>query len=300
MRFKDWLMFEMPIRTLQHIPKRRQPNLFGDSDPKDPWSKNAKRKYGWNSSDVGIVGTDAGITKFKKLWANTEHNFDFYLVRTKEGNKYLEVGEVTPEWVQEKLGIDIQASGDAITVIFTNNKGSDKMPFTAWTAAHRLGHVFQRSGISGGGIREYSQFKDEVINDLSQVLKTAYDYVLKANSYWGTPVSNPNFEGQQMLKKLATAIGTMQSARKNNLRVFFEFPHELLAQYLLTTSKIQFNQVAKQLITHYTWGNAQGLYRRLSDEGLFDMDYQLKVMADDYNERCKNILDAAVGRLFVM
>jgi len=283
--FKNWMLSEMPVRSMSFIP----------NDPQ-AWSRDAKRKYGWDEKDAGILSSEAGVSKFKNLWANTEHNYDFYLVRTALGRKHVEIGEVTKEYVQEHLGLDIDPAPDAITIIFTNNTGAEKMPFTAWTAAHRIGHAFQRSN-GMGGFPEWEAFRKELKRDLSNLLRRIYSYEVK-NAYYGGDY--PDADSERKLRAMATKIGTMRSARQNNLRNFFEFPHELLAQYLLTRNKIQFNVPAGQLIVRYAWGHPQGLWNRVKEEDRPAIERTIAAMADDYNDRISEVLNAAVGRMWMM
>lgn len=103
MNFKDWLLNEMPIRNLEMQPP--------------DWKKGEKRKYGWSDQDVGIL--TSGINKFKRLWENSEHDFDFFLVRSKKASKFREIGLVDIEWVRENLGEElaskIKVDDDVIT-----------------------------------------------------------------------------------------------------------------------------------------------------------------------------------------
>lgn len=280
MKFKKWFdLYEMPIRRLDILPNP------------EAWKKGAKRKYGWSDQDAGILSSESGVRKFKNLWANTEHNYDFYLIRTSEGNKHREVGLVDSEWIKENLGESIEPSKDAITIVFTNNTGAEKVPFTAWSAAHRMGHAFMRTKGHFGGVPEFQNFVKELKTDQENLLKFVYGYEGKYNDDAGK---------EKRLRSLSHDMGTMRSARQRNLRNYFEFAYELLAQYLLTTNKIQFNEPARMLITYYTWGTPQGIYSRLKGKDAIEIEYMVKNMADYYNELIKNTLDSVVGKIFVM
>lgn len=80
--FKKFI--EMPISNMEFFPP--------------DWEKD-KRGHGWNKQDVGIL--TSGLEKFKRLWNNTEFNFEFYMVKTKEGRQYQEIGEVNKEFIQK-------------------------------------------------------------------------------------------------------------------------------------------------------------------------------------------------------
>lgn len=278
MNFKDWILNEMPIRTLE-------------MDPPE-WEKGAKRKYGWNDQDVGIL--TSGINKFKKLWENTEHDYDFFLVRNKRANKFREVGLVDLEWVAKNLGEDLAGKikdDDVITVIFTNNTGADKVPFTAWTAAHRLGHAFMRTKGMPGGLPEFRNFTQQLQSDQKEILELAYR-IQSSNSRF------PDQQTEKQLRTLSQDMGTMRSAREKTLRNYFEFAYELLAQYLMTKNKIQFKMPANQLITRYVFGHPQGPH--ISRGNLTEIQNIIEGKAEEYNYTISDILSSAVNKIFVM
>lgn len=280
MEFKNWLSLnEMPIRTWRQE---------GD------WSPDARRQYGWDRQDAALLSNPAAVEKFQRLWARTEHDYHFYLVRDRFGNKHREIGEVDQEWVWSNISDQIFTDYDAISIIFTNNRGSEKVPFTAWTAAHRFGHAIQRSR----NITQWQEFTREVQRDMESVLRTVYGQK-PGRAFYDSSTPDRSTEG--LLRRVAQQVGTMRSARQENLRNWFEFNYELLAQYLLTTNKVKFRLPAGMLITRYVFGHPQGFWNRLrSDEDREGMQELLNSMADEYNETLGYVLEQCVGRLFVM
>ena len=296
MEFKNWLSLnEMPIQRMELVPN--DPNV---------WKKGAKRKYGWSDQDVGIVASEGGVKKFKRLWENTDHNYEFYLVRSPKAKVYNNYGEMTPEMVQEKLGFEIKPSSDAITVVFVGNTGDEKIPFTAWTAAHRMGHAFQTSP----KLYKWREFTNQLEKDTSEMLNKLYHVDVQSSAGYGLSdeqrfIKNQN--DRKTVKSLYQDIGTMKSARTKNIRVFFEFAYELLAQYLLTKNKIQFNIPAKQIITKYFWGHPQGPYldpqfrnEKLNPGGQEELKDMVDSMAEIYNAMLYDVLSQAINKIFVM
>lgn len=275
MNFKNWLLTEMPITKFQ---------LMGQ------WEPGAKRAYGYNKQDVGILTNPNAVEKIHKSWSNSKYDFELYFVRTNKARKHVEVGEVTPEWVQENLGENIPKNEDAITVIFTNNTGDEKIPMTSWAIAHRLGHAIRRNQT----FDEY--LAKEIQRDFIGLLNDVYN-VKK------TPEYGYRFDYEKELKGLYQAVGTMRSARQMNLRNANEFAYELVAQWLIT-GDIKFNPLPRDFITRkrMAWGrpNHDKIWTRISDEDWKDWNYQLQNFADKYTYNLDSIFSGLVGKMYVM
>lgn len=245
--FKDWLLSEMPITNF---------NLIGKWKPED-------RKYGYSDKDVGILTNQRAVDKIHRKWSNSKENFDLYFVKAPKAHTFTNVGMVDSEWVKKNLNLDIPANPDSITVIFTNNKGDEKVPMTAWTIAHRIGHV-----ISKDKNFEYQMAK-EITRDFDGLIKHY-------------------FPGMQLTpEKLARHIGTMKSARDNNLRNFFEFAFECVAQYLTAKKGIYFNPIENTKL-------------KLPSEKAEDFNYELISLAEKYNQYLTDIFVGFFGEIFVM
>jgi len=273
MTFREWIgMNEMPIRTF---------DLQGDWNPANP------RKYGYTKQDVGILNNPAGVEKIHKLWSNSKNTFDLYFIKSKDAYKHVEVGEVSPQWVKENLKVDIEPKPDAITIIFTNNVGDQKVPMTAWIIAHRLGHAIRRTDV----------FND---NFAKEITRDFYDL---ANQVYGIEKGSDIYERNTKLRPLALALGTMRSARKENLRNFNELAYELVAQYI-TTGKITFAPIPASLITRrrFAWGNPahDRKYTKLKGEELTEWDEIVKGYAGKYEYYLDNHFDSLEGKMFVM
>lgn len=285
MNFKDWLLNEMPISKFQ---------LMGQ------WGPNAKRAYGYNRQDVGILTNPTAVDKIHRHWSNSKNEFDFYFLRSNKARKQVEVGEVSPEWVKANLDVDIQPREDAITVIFTQNTGAEKIPMTAWTIAHRLGHAIRRD-------QTFDQyFSKELMRDFRELLREIYgiDKQRRPQSYGGYGYGfNPQQDDEKELRALAHAVGTMRSARQGNLRNFFEFTYELVAQWIIT-GKIKFNPIPRSLVLRkrMAWGRPANDTRnsRLDDMAHDEWNEMLQGYADKYEHYLDSVFSGLEGKMFVM
>ena len=285
MKFKNWLLQEMPINKFQ---------LMGQ------WEPEAKRAYGYSRQDIGILTNPSAVEKIHRHWSNSKNDFEFYFLRSSMARKQVEVGEVKPDWVKENLGIDIEPKESAITVIFTQNTGAEKIPMTAWTIAHRLGHAIRRDKI----FEQY--FAKEIMKDFRELLKEVYG-IDKKYSYapgggYGGGYGNSQID-EKDLRALAHAVGTMRSARQNNLRNFFEFVYELVAQWIIT-GNVKFNPLPMSLILkkRMAWGRPSNDTKRskLDDIAHEDWNETLRGYADKYEHYLDSVLSGLEGRIFVM
>ena len=278
MNFKNWLLQEMPISKFQ---------LMGQ------WGPNAKRAYGYNQQDTGILQNPRAVEKIHRSWSNSQNDFDLYFLRSYKASKQVEVGEVTPEWVKTNLEVDIQPREDAITIIFTQNVGAEKMPMTAWTIAHRLGHAVRRN-------EQFDNYlTKEIAKDFRELLKQIYG-IERSRDYGYYGGYTPD---EKQLRALAHAVGTMRSARQGNLRNFNEFTHELVAQWIITGS-IKFNPLPANLTLRkrFAWGRpANNTTRAVTDDDEHDeWNEILQGYAEKYSYYLGSIFNGFEGRMFVM
>jgi len=258
---------------------------------KGGWDPEAKRKYGYSPQDIGILTNPKAVQKIHKSWSNSKNDFEFYFLRSFKASKHVEVGQKSPEWVKENLEVDIQPNSDAITVIFTQNTGTEKIHMTAWAMAHRLGHSIKK-------VKEFEiYFKNEVQKDFREILKNVYQI---------NPFSeNPNSLdfNEKGLRALAYAVGTMKSARERKLVNFYEFIYELMAQYIIT-GKIKLNPLPKSLILQLrmAWGRPNNITTnaKVSEEELQEWNDMLEGHAQKYEYHLDTIFDGLVGKIFVM
>jgi len=264
-------------------------NLVGEWEP-------TSKKRGYDKASRGILTSPAGVEKIKKLWAKTRQDFDVYMVSTKEGWKYSEVGEVDPYFIRDKLKLDIPINDDNITIFYTSNKGAEKIPTTAWTLAHRFGHALRRS--SKGSNYEYSELEKLLQRMIDNVADKIYRKSLKTSKY----EYNQNTKNiREMQRQVAHALGTFKSARDRKLRNVFEFTNEVIAQYIIT-GKVVFNrEFPKILPTYFTWGTPQGPHSvQITPELQEEIDNTISDFETEIYAWVDNLVDSANGKIFVM
>lgn len=286
-KFSEWLgVQEMALRKMELVPPHDPAN------PKSRWAKNTK---GWDNTDRRLVTSPGGVQKFTKLWANTEHDFEFYLVNTPGAIKHAEHGEVDLMWLSQNIPElkNFHAAEDAINIIFVGNNGDEKVHFSAWTAAHRFGHSLARSKVS-----QWQEFVRDFQGRMESILRNYYG-VKPGRAFYGG--SFPDQPTEKLLGRLATNMGTMRSARQNNLRNFNEFSYEILAQYLITKNKVQFNGKAERMLaTKFAWGRPSGGAYMKHDADKEELEYEIHSMAEYCNDMLNEVMLEATGRIFVM
>jgi hypothetical protein len=267
-------------------------NLVGE------WEPNSKPR-GYDKASRGILTSPAGVEKIKKLWSKTRQGFDIYMVSTKEGWKYSEVGEVDSYFIRDKLKLDIPINDNNITIFYTSNKGAEKVPTTAWTLAHRFGHALRRSGDINGNNYEYIQLENMLQQMINSVSEKIYKRNLKISIY------EPDFKKtrnvREIQRQVAHALGTFKSARDRKLRNVFEFTNEVVAQYIIT-GKVVFNrEFPRVLPTYFTWGTPHGPHSvQITPELQEEIDNTISDFETEIYAWVDNLVDSAVGKIFVM
>jgi hypothetical protein len=248
-----------------------------------------------NKVDRALVTNPTSVQKVKDFFQNTEVDFDFYFVNSKEARKYTELGEVKESFIYDKLNIkpeqlkDGRINRDAITVFFTNNKGGERLPLTAWIIAHRLGHVLRRQHNWDKELAPWVEGK------LARILET-YGIAQVHRNYYDDGNYRRFREYQLATRHLCETIGTFKSARDKNLREEFEFLYELFAQFLKNGS-VKFNPLPDVLLTgHGAFGRKE--YRRLKDRE--NGEYHLTDLANTFPYYVESVLGENIGKIFVM
>lgn len=244
--------------------------------------------------DRFLVTNPRSVEYAKKKFENTYYDFDLYFVNTPKGNRFTEIGKVDITWVKDNLGDDVfnavnkNIDNDAIKVVFTNNKGSARVPMTAWIIAHRISHVLLRDS----GFNVHRIAADHLISHTSDILLYAYGFDSKIKTY--SQLSTANRKVQLIYKNFWQNVCTFKSARENNLRDWFEAFNELFAQYIIT-GKNQFNKIPPTIKV----GNAVDL----SSKNAEDLDYAgelLESLSRDLSFYFDDSMSSSVNYIFVM
>lgn len=258
------------------------------------WDKNSSFR---DPRDRKIIQHPKAIERVRKKFGNTNYDFDFYFVNSPKANKHTEVGFVNLDWVQKNLDADVynavaKDSDDHIKVIFTNNKGSERVPMTAWMMAHRIGHALARKdGMRGN--QQYQYASDHLIQQFNGIME-AYG---EQSTRQGERGLYGNRTSQRLMIHFFQEVCTFKSAREHNLRDWFEVLNELIAQYL-TTGKIKFKPAPRC----FGGGSGANKIRRCikNQEDLEDVNDNLEMMGRDMGTLIDDILSSVVNGILVM
>lgn len=305
--FKHWLLNEMPA-NIRHLGNwdHQRPLPFPGMTQDDKKKASGFKKWGWHYDDFQILTSKGGVEKMNRKWLKVPEDVEMYLLRNNSAYKHQEVGEVSTDFVQDQLGLrvvnspeemklptDIYINPHAINLIYTNNAGADRMPFTYWTAAHRLGHAIKND-------RGYEEFFKTLDKELRQLIKDVYGKTLTKNYSVYEPQSD------KIITDFIKVIGTMKSARDGTVRNIYEFGYELLAQFM-TTGKIRFNKIPVSFGKRGTFGRPGSYtsipgYGRIQsiDEELEEHNEVLDGIASTCEYYAGVALSNAVGKIFVM
>lgn len=280
MDFRSFI--EMPIQV----------NLLGKWQDKD-------KQYRWDKPSIGILTSPVGVQKITQKWSKLPQQFNAWMLKGPGASKWIEVGEVTPEFITDKLKLkivpnpqkpdEINIDPNAINVIYTQNMGVEKTPMNYWTIAHRFGHTIRRNN------KTWDNLVSELNRDVLHLMQGVFNQQ-PTRSVYGYGFDP---KGDRLMKQFASALGTMGSARKGVLRSFFEFSYELLAQYMLT-GKVKFNRLPFKILDGYAWGRPQYSYPRIKPEDMEKWNDYISYMEEKYNNLLEEIVEGSVGHTYVM
>ncbi len=280
--FESTTLEEMPISAISHL---------GD------WNKGSSFR---SAQDRKLLTNDKAITKIKTMWRYPDEvNYNILLINNAEANLHTEVGLVKPEgnspydclpaMFPKTIGqIQPLLKGDHVNIIFTNNKGSERVPLTGWVMAHRFGHAISR-GTSSHYFTEAEKTFERYLTDLVE------QYRLTPNNKLTFGGRSPRILASTNTRSLISSICTFKSARDNNLRNSMEAMFELFAQYIIT-GKCVFNDIPRSIrvgqSTHYYRGDADD-YDSDNRAIQQDLSYEL-------GEFFATAIHYAEGKIFVM
>lgn len=150
------------------------------------------------------------------------------------------------------------------------------------------------------------QVEKEVETLFTDVAKLLYKDPLSSSSYDRYGYNNYREEGLNGVyakkRALAHALGTMKSARNKNIRDYFEFTNELIAQYIIT-GKVTLN---KELPAHMVARHGQGQReymnqgRKLTPQEKEDIEDVIQMAENTLNYYIEELINNSVGNIYVM
>jgi hypothetical protein len=315
MNFSEWIKLqEMPITGMHFLPKKNWPELDKHQDhpasklnstPEQPETlpQNQKKsksapQYGFGKDDIGILTHPAGQNKIINKFKNATDNFEIYFVRVPSGRDHLETGEVSEEWVQKNLGVNIPTDEDKITVVYASNSSAERMPMTAWTIAHRYAH----SVYDDYGFNEFTEHVDRTLFDwmeevYGRPVKVRIDKSrVRGDTGHKFDRRSVGLDYENNMRYLAMALGTMKSCRDKELRTYLEFKFELVAQYL-TTGHIKLNPLPREFGPK-GWGR-QTIWSR-NEKVRQEINEDMEGNARGFEQMLEMAMGNHTGRIFVM
>ena len=245
--------------------------------------------------DRAALNHPVTIQKVKDMLKSTSVDFDFYFVNKPGLRKFSEKGKVPYDFIvkpyPEGLGLNpnqIEINNNNITVFFVGNTAADKIPMTAWTIIHRVGHVMNRTP----QFQDYTKWLDNEFNELLKIYGKS-----KENTRYGNNDYKKSRTFDLAKGRLFNHIGTMRSAREGKLsRRYYEFYYELFVQYL-KDGKITFNPLTKNLLVGF---GPYGSKTIATTQNLAEAQEKLDSIANTIPYLIEDVLGASVGDIFVM
>lgn len=265
-------LFEAPIADFTHV---------GDFTKSSGFRHEQDRK---------LVTNPKALTKMQTKWRfPEEQKTNVIFVNHADGNRHTEVGEVSLDWLEKNMPrvfpeLEAALDDDALNVIYTNNKGTERVPMTGWILAHRLGHAFfRRSYARSTGPGYYYDEAHKVF--YTSFTKIGRTYGIHSQHHQMLPFNGP-------MIGLMQNVGTMKSAREKNLRNPFELLHECFAQYIFL-GEVKFNEAPRS----FRYGNR---YYSCSEEDVEYNTRELESCAFQLTEYFLTSMQYADGRIYVM
>ena len=257
------------------------------------WEKNSSFR---DPIDRKLLSNTKAQAKIIQKWIKTIVPFNIYFINSPEAGRHAEVGAVSNKWLQTNMPKtlpDLDLRDDAINVLFTNNKGAERVPMTGWIMAHRFGHVVRNEHGFAEAVLETKNTIKNIMDEVYGKRKPRFSY--GSNNYEDVG----NYE--RMIIKFYEIIGTFKSAREGNLRNDFEFYYELLAQYM-TSGSIKFNPLPRNFgYGKMAWGRHTRHAVTIHDQENHDsFEDALPRLASELNDTFEQLMHECVGKIFVM
>lgn len=140
------------------------------------------------------------------------------------------LGFLSPEDLRHHYAINITPRPHAVNVVMIQNEGDDRIPFTPWIIAHRIGHAFYYT---------HRLKTDALFQKFFSTLNSVQEeYKAKTSNY-----HNPS------LAQLARTFGTTRSCREGLIKTgrIGEWLYDCFAQ-LCVTGTISFNPAPPTIV----------------------------------------------------
>ena len=262
------MMAEAPVADLQTVGDFEKPGSFTTT------------KY-----DPAIVKNPKAQQKVYNFFQKSPYKFRLYPLNIPGARKFSETGKVDIDWLEKNLPsaaeiVKKNPPNDEIIVFYISNTGAEKVPFTPWIMAHRMGHAFRPNNYAWG------EFVSYWMEQMKQIL----------SGYYGADVGR--MEDPRYIA-LQNALGTMKSARESKISRPYEFLCELLAQYI-NTGSVKLNPLPRQLgYGKQDWGkHSRAMNMPQTDDA--EIKNHVEMLERDLDYYLDSILGSAQNKIFVM
>ncbi len=250
-----------------------------------------------NKVDRKLAVHPTQLKKIESFLEKTPYDFRIFVLNQQGARKYAEHGSMTYDEFLKAFGRETAANvfsdtDDAINIVYVGNAGADKVMFTPWIMAHRLGHAFQSENRKQRYSTQWSETEKFFFTHINDILRSVYKIDQSSNR------NDFDYKLAQYYSALFNSIGTMRSARTNQIKRPYEFLYECFAQYLKTGS-VTFNPL-KPYIPYgkKAWGRDTTALRgrEITDQVNDDLEWFANGLADYFD----SVLGSSLGYVFVM
>lgn len=285
---RNWIdLFEAPISL--------DPSMLAQEKPDSVW----------RPDDRGILNSPKGKAKLERTW--TTSVADLHVIFADPNVSRDDVlTDVSYGSASQKAtafqGIEVEKKPDVITLIMSNNEGSERYPLTAWMIAHRLYHAFEIGDNTSAG--DYDESLESGVWHLAQTvdqkMRHAF-YTLRL----GEPLKLTNDNGvfynhkftpdtktipEKAIGRLFGSIGRSKACRDFNLTLYGEMINECFAGYILGGS-ITLKRFRSEETT------PMGVFY-FEPEKLQKVNEAIDVFEETMRDVFPKIIDRAKGRVF--
>jgi hypothetical protein len=154
------------------------------------WEKNSS----FGTQDRKLLSNPKAVQKIKAMWQYPEDvMFNVLCVNSPDARQWAEEGMVTREWLAHNMPrdwptLEPMLKDREVNVLFTNNRGAQRVPLTGWVMAHRLGHAFEatvRRNRFDANLAYYFREALEDFNDAMNEIMDCYRIRQPADASYG-------------------------------------------------------------------------------------------------------------------
>jgi hypothetical protein len=244
--------------------------------------------------DQYLLNTPKHIERAKKVWHSSVCDVIAYFVdmgvQPDMALDYAQYGHDLAGGGGDKArlaDLHIEGTPGKITMIFTNNEGTNRIPMTGWIIAHRMLHAFAfyRSGTISRYHREIPALADQLEKIGKQVTAELRDI-------------RGSFNDKLSLRDIAEMLGSTRACRERKLNVSNELFPECFAQYILK-GKVTFRELPEAIQAYHGDGEPGETYTCYQGN-LSAVNRWAKNFETWLNTEIPHLIDLAKGHVFAL